>query len=308
MAASGTSGFAWGRWLFWFGLTLVAFALFWAAFAFGYARMHETTVMPGVAVAGIDLSGLTRAAAEDKLREELPDLSTGELAVTVGTQSETIPYADFDRDYELDYMLDQAFGLGRRGSVVDQVRDQVGLLQSGANVEPVMTMNSQALATRVAALAELAKVEVVDAEITHFNGTYAVTPASEGTAIDVPAVVDQALSAVNNLSPADAAVSVDGTTVVPAVSTEAAQAAADQAEGSSARHSPWPAQICRRQSTRRCCAVGSTWIRLESASGTWPSSRRRSSNTSPTTRLETDVPATNATFKVGGGGYRRRAQ
>ncbi len=179
---------------------------------------------------------------------------------------------------------------------------RLGLLQSGANVEPVMTMNSQALATRVAALAESAKVDVVDAEITHFNGTYAVTPASEGTAIDVPAVVDQALSAVNNLSPADAAVSVDGTTVVPAVSTEAAQAAADQAEGVvSAPLTMAGADL----STSIDPAMLRGWVHLDPAGvGQWNLAIEQAPIEQYVANyaLETDVPATNATFKVGGGG------
>src|SRR5262245_51931951 len=99
MSAAGTSGYDWRRWIFWFGLILLAFVLFWAAFAFGYARMHEKTMMPGVSIAGIDVSGLQRGAAAARLREELPDLSKGSLSVQVGDQSDEISYADIERDY-----------------------------------------------------------------------------------------------------------------------------------------------------------------------------------------------------------------
>jgi hypothetical protein len=52
--------------------------------------MNENTVLPGVSVAGIDLAGLDRRAAERELRAALPDLSAGTLSVSVAAQSESI--------------------------------------------------------------------------------------------------------------------------------------------------------------------------------------------------------------------------
>src|SRR5687767_13520763 len=146
--------FAWQRTLFWFGLTLFAIVVFGGAFAFGYNRMNENTILPGVEVAGVNLAGLDRQAAESRLREILPDLSAGSLMVDVAGVQQTIGYDEFGRDYDFDYMLGQALGLGRIGGPLDQLTQQVGLLRDGAEIPAIVTWDNTALTSRVAALAE----------------------------------------------------------------------------------------------------------------------------------------------------------
>jgi vancomycin resistance protein YoaR len=216
--------------LFSFGVTLSAIAVFGASFAFGYAHLHEGRVLPGVVVAGVDLAGLDRSSSEARLRHALPDLSAGVLTVEVGGLDKAIRYAEFGRDYDMGFMLNEALALGRAANPVDQLREQIALLQNGASIPPVMEWNNQELTQQVAALAQAAQVTPVDASISRVGGHYVVSPAASGTAIDVQQVVSMAMAAVNNLSPASTQVAVEGTLVLPAVSTEVAQAAADRAE------------------------------------------------------------------------------
>ena len=297
-----TPGFSWQRAAFWFGLTLLAIVVFGGAFAFGYNRMNENTILPGVQVAGIDLAGLDRQAAEEKLRQVLPNLSTGSLTVEVAGARETIGYAEFGRDYDFDYMLGQAVGMGRIGGPLDQLAQQVGLLKDGAEIPAAVTWDNTALATRVAALAESAKVQVVDARVDRVNGVYVASAASAGTAIDVAGVVAQAMTAVDNLSAEDTQVVVQGTTVEPAVSTEAAAAAAAQAE---AVVSSELALSAADRTTTIDTATLRGWVHLDSVGvGEWQLNIQPEpiSQYLATYALETDVPATNATFELAGGG------
>jgi vancomycin resistance protein YoaR len=219
-----------GRLTFTFTLTLIAIMVFSAAFAFGYARMNEGRVLPGIDVAGTDLAGLNRDAAANKLRQALPSLSSGSLTVQVGSFQDTIGYSEFGRDYDFDYVLDQAFRLGRADNFVEQLREQIAILMNGVSVQPVMTWNSEELASRIAALVATAQVAPVDASIAREEGHYVVTPASVGTAVDIEQAVTMAMAVVNNLSPASTQISIQGTPVLPSVSTETAQAAVDRAE------------------------------------------------------------------------------
>ncbi len=222
--------YPWNRVAFTFALTLGAIILFGAAFAIGYARMNEGRVLPGVDVGGVDLAGLNRSAAAVKLRSSLPSLSTGDLTVDVAGQTETIPYSDFDRDYDLPVMLNQALGLGQGSNFIDQLREQVAILINGVSVQPTMTWNNDVLSTRVAALAEAAAVAPVDAAISRVDGRYVVTPSQDGLSVDTQQAVTMAMAAVNNLSPVSTQISLESTHVAPTVTTEQAQAAADKAE------------------------------------------------------------------------------
>lgn len=293
--------FAWNRLTFWFTLTLVAILMFGAAFAVGYARMNEGRVLPGVDVAGVDLAGLSRRAAETKLRTNLPSLSNGTLTVNIAGQEGTIPYSEFERDYDIEFMLTQAFGLGRGGNVIDQLREQMAILLSGISVEPHMVWNNDELSARVAAMAFSAQVAPADATITRENGHYVVTPSSPGTAVDLQQVVSLAMAAINNLSPQSTQIRVEGTPVAPAVTTEEAQAAADRAEGVVATALGLAGSDL---STSIDSDILRGWVYLNEVSpGEW----QLSIAGEPIVQYlaayaaETDIPATNATFGFEGG-------
>ena len=72
-------------------------------------------------------------------------------------------------------------------------------------IEPQVTWDNDALATRVAALANGAQVPAVNASVERVEGRYMVTPATEGVSIDVNQAVESAMAAVNNLSAASTA-------------------------------------------------------------------------------------------------------
>ena len=220
----------WRRGALTFLVTFVAIAVFGASFAAGYARMHDGRVLPGVEVAGVSLAGLSRRAAEAELRQTLPNLSTGALVIDVDGAQQAIPYAAFDRDYDMELMLDQALSLGRGGSFVDQLQEQLRILLNGVSVSPAVEWDSAELVREVAGLAYAAESQPVDATLTRVDGRYQVTPSAEGRDLDVDGAVSAALAAVDNTSPADASISIHSSSVLPAINTAEAQAALDLAE------------------------------------------------------------------------------
>ena len=224
------SGFAWRRLFFAFALTLLAVCLFALAFAYGYVRMHQDRVLPGVDVAGVSLAGLDRAQAETVLRESLPSLASGQLTVRFADEQALISYSAIGRDYNIGAMLDRAFALGRDGGTLEQSQEQLRILSQGVSIDPSLSWNSQALADRVAEVAGPAQIAPVDARIVRQNGHYTVVPAAAGQSVDVARGIELATHAINNLSPADTSVAVEGVSVPAAVSTEAATAAAERIE------------------------------------------------------------------------------
>jgi hypothetical protein len=70
---------------FTFVLTFVAILLFMASFAIGYSRVNQDKVLPGVAVGGVSLSGLTNDQAASKLTDSLPNLAKGNLVVDINS-------------------------------------------------------------------------------------------------------------------------------------------------------------------------------------------------------------------------------
>lgn len=295
-----SSGFAWHRLVFAFVLTLAAVCLFALAFAYGYVRMHEDRVLPGVQVAGVSLAGLDRAQAETVLRESLPALGSGQLTVRLGDEQALIPYSAIGRDYNIGLMLDQAFALGRDGGMLAQSQEQLRILTQGVSIEPSLSWNSQELASRVAEVASAAQVAPVDARIVRRNGHFTVVPAAAGQSVDVERGIELATQAINNLSAADTTVAIEGVAVPPAVSTEAATVAAERIERVAA------------SSLSVSGGGGSAvieadrilgWVQLlETGSGTWEAviAREPIAEFVQHYALEVDVAAQNASFAFRG--------
>ena len=295
-----SSGYPWRRAVFAFGLTLLALLAFAASFAIGYGRVHEGRVLPGVAVAGVSLAGLDRGKAEARLRESLPSLSDGRLVVDIGGAQSAISYADFDRRYDVGYMLDQAFGLGQGGNFVEQLQQQVRILLNGVTVEPAVAWDSDALVAQVTALAGAAQRDPVDATLTRVDGRYVATPSQDGLSVDVEGAVTDAVAVINNTSPADTQISVSTAVLPPAVTTAQAQAAADSAERVVATGLTLQGAELTTEITSEALRG---WVHLQEAgAGEWQLVIERE----PVRQFvanyasQTDIPATNATFGFAG--------
>ena len=99
-----------------FGATLVGglFVITGISAAIGVAAAHS--IIPGVSIAGVELSGLTREAATERLAAQLPSLSAGKATLAIDDEQATVEYLEIGRGYDTDAMLDAAFGIGRDGN------------------------------------------------------------------------------------------------------------------------------------------------------------------------------------------------
>ncbi|HUR16450.1 MAG TPA: VanW family protein, partial [Candidatus Limnocylindrales bacterium] len=140
-----------------------------------------------------------------------------------------------------------------------------------------------------------------DASITRADGRYVVSPSSDGTAVDMAQVVQLAMDAINNTSATSAQIVVEGTPVLPTVTTEQAQAAVDRAERTVAGGLTLSGE---ELSTTISSDILRGWVHLdEVAVGQW----QLSIEAGPIAQFlaayaaETDVAPTNASFSFAGG-------
>ena len=113
-----------------FAATLLAGLAIIAAISAAIGFAAGDTVLPGITVGGVELSGLSREEAADRLSSELPSLSEGNATVVVGDEEMTVPFAELGRDYETEAMVDAALGIGRDGNAL---ADGIARLRNLAN-------------------------------------------------------------------------------------------------------------------------------------------------------------------------------
>ncbi|MDQ4036152.1 MAG: VanW family protein [Chloroflexota bacterium] len=213
-----------------FGATLLAGMIIGIGLSAGIALATADKVLPGVSVAGVQLSGLGRQAASERLAAELPSLSTGSATLLIGDQHTTVSYADVGRGYELDAMVDAAFGVGREENpLADGIARLRALVHPAALPVIVHAYDEQPMARVTNEIARQFSVAAVDASVVADGASFTVTPAAAGTSVEADDVQQLLATALATTDPADVRLSLSPTVVPPTVSTALAEEVAASA-------------------------------------------------------------------------------
>jgi len=191
-----------------------------------------STAYPGVSVGGVNISGLDRAAAAERLAAQLPSLSSGKAVISVDGRNEVVAYADLGRRYEMDVMLDAAFSVGRGGGLV---ADGISRLRSLAHTtsQPVIVhaYDTDALARISTEIADRVSHWPVEAAVIRDGTAFNVRTSEPGKVLEAGTVHEALATAVDSTDPADVQLALTPATVPPVVDTAMADTAAAAAEG-----------------------------------------------------------------------------
>ncbi|SOD99210.1 VanW family protein [Blastococcus haudaquaticus] len=167
-------------------------------------------------VAGVDIGGLSPAAASEVLEEELAPRVNAEHQVRAGDV--TAPFSPLTAGITLDV-----------GATIDSADDQplnpwtrVTTLFSDRDVEPTFTGEETALGAQIDALAEQVDRAPVDASIVIEDATPAVTEPADGRALDRDGTAEAVFAALR--SGADPSTPIDVPVDVTPVNVDRAEA------------------------------------------------------------------------------------
>jgi vancomycin resistance protein YoaR len=141
-------------------------------------------------VAGTDVAGLDRAAAQQLLTSTLAGYGAGSVVVTAGGGSVVIPDSDLGRSADIGAILDEAFAVGRYGNAMGNAADGVRSLVRGTDLTPRVTLDPAAVARAVAAAAARLDVAAVDATAATTPTGFTTTRAAAGRGVDQASLVD----------------------------------------------------------------------------------------------------------------------
>ena len=205
-----------------------------AGVLYAWGQQYEGRVLPGVRVGSTELGGLTREQAEAAIANAYGSLGTGQITLTgPDGQTTTISYADVGRGPDTSAVVDAALAAGRQG---EPLANLIGAPQAaihGVTLDSAVAYDRDKLAAAVETLATTIDQTPVDASVSAGQGgTFSVSPAKDGRAVDKAALLtalDQQLAALG--TPESITMAVPVVSLAPAVATasaEAAKAAADR--------------------------------------------------------------------------------
>jgi vancomycin resistance protein YoaR len=184
--------------------------------------------LPGVSVGGISVAGLDRESARARLLDELPPVDSGTAVIATEQLEQLVSFADLGRGYDLERMLDTAFGAARGNGVIVDGLARLRSLVHQQSFEVAVTPFEPVVLDRTArAVAATASTAPVQAYVE--RSSFTVHPATDGWGLDPATVRDALASALDTSTPDDVRVELAATPLPPTVSTEEAEAAASDA-------------------------------------------------------------------------------
>jgi vancomycin resistance protein YoaR len=198
-----------------------------AAASVAVAATSQGLMLPQVTVAGVDVGGLDRSAAKERLEATLPSLSAGQATLVVGEDEATVAYADVGRGYELDGMLSDAYAVGRGGNPYTDTIARLRALTVGVSLPvEVHAYDADALDAAVAGTAEAFRIEAADASVSRTGTEFAVAPSTTGRAVSEDAIRAALEGSLVTTDPSDVTLTLEAEVIAPAISTADAETAA----------------------------------------------------------------------------------
>jgi vancomycin resistance protein YoaR len=216
-----------GRFLLAFALGLLAAVAIGVGVLYAYDASFADRILPGVRIGGLDVGGLTRGEAADRIRTAYAGLGVGAIHLTSPQGGVTIGFDEIGRRADVAGMVDAAVAVGRAGSPVERAVAEAQTALQGSTIEPSVTLDADRLSSRVASLAALIAVAPADASIETTKAGFVVSPSHTGRAVDGDELARRLDAAVASATtPSEVTVDVPVATLQPAILTTVADDAA----------------------------------------------------------------------------------
>jgi vancomycin resistance protein YoaR len=187
-------------------------------------------VMPRVAIAGVDVGLLTAAEAEARLRERLPDITAGNLVITLDGETTRVPLTEVGRDHDYAGLVASALAVGRSGDPWADGQARLAALVLGNQIPDAVAIEPERLDQLVVNTAARTFTPPIDAAvITNPDGTYAVTVPVAGRRVHPDTIRGAVLSAVLEPGTDEPAIALTSEPIPFAVTQSEAAAAAGAA-------------------------------------------------------------------------------
>ena len=210
---------------------LIAALALGAGALYAYDQQYTGRILPGVHVADIEVAGLTREEAVERVADAYRSVGDGAIQLNTPDGPLKVPFRLIQRHVDAEALVDAALGVGRSGTPVDRVIAGARTALRGASVEPSVSFDAEAVARNIERLARSLDRDPADAYVTTTEDGFALTEGVDGRTSDAGPAIEAALAVVGELdAPEIIEVDLETAPVEPAITTAEAEEAKATAE------------------------------------------------------------------------------
>ena len=141
----------------------------------------KNVIYNGVSIAGVSVGGLTQEEAKEKIGFEIEKIySQPVLQLKYGEQNWDISKEDIDLQIDKNALVDNAYKVGREGTLVDKIQDIFFSFQKGYNVNLITTYNEKKVENIITNISTSLNKKPANANIKIIDGKPKIEPEING--------------------------------------------------------------------------------------------------------------------------------
>ncbi|MEW6092642.1 MAG: VanW family protein, partial [Chloroflexota bacterium] len=155
----------------------------------GFRLVFSGRILPGISVAGVDLSNLTPDQAVDALNQRITYPESGQVVFRFGDEVWVARPRELGLVFDVGKSVEQAYGVGR-GGLFSGLAGDVTVLRGGLDLPPVIVFDERVAHGYLQNLAAQIDRPVVEAELALSGTQVLYTPGQTGRVLDVDATLE----------------------------------------------------------------------------------------------------------------------
>lgn len=149
-----------------FAVMLIILVLFFVIFIF--ISLNTTTIYKGVKINNVEVGGLDRSSAIIHLERELGyELNNKFVKLVYDDYEYIVEYNELSITYDYHKAVNEAFEIGRHGTIIKRIKDIVNVRANGHNIEMGLLYNDKKLINIINKVSKDINVESKDANIVY---------------------------------------------------------------------------------------------------------------------------------------------
>lgn len=162
--------------------------------------LDRDTVFDGISVNGVDISGLSRDAALEKVVKNASLAENAAVSVVVGEKGFSITYDEAEAEYDFVSAVDTAYSIGRNGSVKERYKAVTAAEEKGTDIKAPYSYNLEKVEKFVKEIKAECDCEKEDSVITKVDGRLTVTEDVCGIDVDEALTLEAVCTALEEMS------------------------------------------------------------------------------------------------------------
>lgn len=182
------------------GIVALATILIFSVY-FGYTLNHNR-IYKGISIGDLDVSGLTRVQAVEKVRGGFEGINKSNLTLKYSDKKWQLPYGQINARFHIDEAVAKAYLVGRNGGLIQRISDIVSA-RTGKKFDIVFGYDKQQLINFITGIQKEVYIPKKNASLVSRSGTVVVVPHSSGQKLDLDKAVSLADEHITKLNDAE---------------------------------------------------------------------------------------------------------